>query len=1156
MRWIRILLIVLVVIVVAIGGAVLFVLTADLNDYKDTISAVVERATGRTLELDGRVDLELGAKTSLELTDARFGNPDWAAEPYMARLARGKLVVDVRSILDRPIIVEHIELEQAELHLESLDDGRNNWTFGTAAEDDEDSAAADDGTSGAFQLVLAHARGQDLLFTLAIPPLPRRLEIRATDLSQESGADGLLNATASGTLNDREISVSGKYGPLANLLATTNVQFDVRGKFDTLSISGNALIDDLTGPRVPEGRATVSGPSIDDVTEMLGLPDLGDGGLDLQVSVEPDADGVKVVAKGNVGEFVTDTSARASELLDFVRFSVTTDIRGPDLGGAMRIFGIEGVPGGPFDLGGTVTRDGDRLEVDEVQMNIATASFSLNGSIEDFLNLEDANLTLRVAGDDVEQFRELVGIPGAATGPFQINADLNVRADQAELLEVHMQTGIARINITGTIVGKAPDFIGTQLQFEGTGNNLADFADLYEIPNPIAEPFTIAGAIELGEHKLTSTQPVVVKVADDVVSVEGTMGYAPLERDTDIRAHASGKNLAEIAAMAGVTENVPAVPYDVKTGLAVGTAGYRINKLVARLGDGRVEFDGLISRATDFSGTRGAFAAAGPHLEQLLPDIEALDFATGPFEVSGSAELQADAVRLQQVTIEVAGADATVDADIGLPLETGSGHFDIAIKGPSLRAVVPKRPRWTPSEAPFDIRARGNLADGLWSFDELTAQLASARLHGSGVFDQPPDLSRTQLALSAQIPDLAALGSIDDNPLPSTSASFDLGFAGSPKSFSVEPFKALIGEGDFEGGLTVHLDREIPEVDLRLASNVLDIDSLLPLDPEAERELDEAVETEEEPADGRVIPDRPLQLEQLRKVNARVDIDAKTFHFRGRKNSDFMLDGEIRDGRLVIERANLITPQGSFASTLSLIPTTDSADFRFTLEGTGLYLGIGGERSAEDIALAPKVDADIELSGSGLTIRELAAGLDGTVRLQTEGGQVPNSGLRFFYGGFFQELLKAVNPFAEEEPYTTVSCAVLLLGVNDGTIDIDPGFVMQTDKMNIVARGEANLANEKLRIDFRTQPRSRVSISAGEFINPYLQVAGTMAEPKLTLDPTGTLVTGGAAVATAGLSLLATAVWDRVFREDDPCGAAIEESLKDEKTRKKFLGIF
>ena len=357
MRWIRALAVFVLVVVLIIGGAAVFLWTADLNDYKEPISALVQRLTGRTLVLDGRVDLDLGAQTSLELTDARFSNPDWASTPYMASLKRAKLVVDVRSLFAGPVIVERFEIEDAELHLEALADGRDNWTFGdpdAAAETVSDDAS--DAVANIIPLVLRHVEAHAFRFTLTHPALPRVLDIRAEELQQQQADDGLLDATATGTLNKRPVSIAGRYGPLTNLLTATDLNIDAQGTLDTLSIAATGLIDDLTWPRRPTFKLTIAGPAIDDVTEMFGLPDLGNGDLDLEAAVAAGDASVDATVTGNVGEFVIDLRKSANELLEFDEFSVSTSITGPELGNAMTIFGIDGVPGGAFELRGDVVR--------------------------------------------------------------------------------------------------------------------------------------------------------------------------------------------------------------------------------------------------------------------------------------------------------------------------------------------------------------------------------------------------------------------------------------------------------------------------------------------------------------------------------------------------------------------------------------------------------------------------------------------------------------------------------------------------------------------------------------------------------------------------------------------------------------------------------
>ena len=65
--------------------------------------------------------------------------------------------------------------------------------------------------------------------------------------------------------------------------------------------------------------------------------------------------------------------------------------------------------------------------------------------------------------------------------------------------------------------------------------------------------------------------------------------------------------------------------------------------------------------------------------------------------------------------------------------------------------------------------------------------------------------------------------------------------------------------------------------------------------------------------------------------------------------------------------------------------------------------------------------------------------------------------------------------------------------------------------------------------------------NAGMFVTPFIKVTGTLTEPGVGLDEKGSLLTGGAAVATGGLSILYKGIFDRVTAEGDRC----EKTLTD-----------
>ena len=96
--------------------------------------------------------------------------------------------------------------------------------------------------------------------------------------------------------------------------------------------------------------------------------------------------------------------------------------------------------------------------------------------------------------------------------------------------------------------------------------------------------------------------------------------------------------------------------------------------------------------------------------------------------------------------------------------------------------------------------------------------------------------------------------------------------------------------------------------------------------------------------------------------------------------------------------------------------------------------------------------------------------------------------------------------------------------------------------MDVISSGEINLRNEKLNLAFNTRSRKGLGFSASKAVTPYFKIGGTLAHPRLALDVKGAAVSGGAAVATAGVSILAEGLWDRwVATSKNPCDRLIQQ---------------
>ena len=143
-------------------------------------------------------------------------------------------------------------------------------------------------------------------------------------------------------------------------------------------------------------------------------------------------------------------------------------------------------------------------------------------------------------------------------------------------------------------------------------------------------------------------------------------------------------------------------------------------------------------------------------------------------------------------------------------------------------------------------------------------------------------------------------------------------------------------------------------------------------------------------------------------------------------------------------------------------------------------------------------------------------------------------------------MLDRLDPTQDVDPYSTLECHAGALTITDGLVELKPGVAIRAEGVDTRTMGAIDLNDESLAITFRTRPRKGLGISAAKAVTPYMMLAGNMAHPFLTVDPQGVVVTGGAAIATGGLSLIAETVWSR-WRSavENPCETIVQLAAED-----------
>jgi hypothetical protein len=175
----------------------------------------------------------------------------------------------------------------------------------------------------------------------------------------------------------------------------------------------------------------------------------------------------------------------------------------------------------------------------------------------------------------------------------------------------------------------------------------------------------------------------------------------------------------------------------------------------------------------------------------------------------------------------------------------------------------------------------------------------------------------------------------------------------------------------------------------------------------------------------------------------------------------------------------------------------------------------------------------------------MASSLNGKTRIYLGSGQVANAGLDLFFSDFLTQLFSTLNPFSETSEYTQLDCAVMAAEAESGIVTVFP-VIYHTEQLTILSEGTVDLNTEGIDLAFNTKPRKGIGLNAGTLINPLIKVGGRLTAPAVEMDAAGGIKSGGLAVATLGISVLAKSFSDRFLSSPDPCGEARTElELRD-----------
>ena len=426
----------------------------------------------------------------------------------------------------------------------------------------------------------------------------------------------------------------------------------------------------------------------------------------------------------------------------------------------------------------------------------------------------------------------------------------------------------------------------------------------------------------------------------------------------------------------------------------------------------------------------------------------------------------------------------------------------------------------------------------------LVAPGASAMASGKVRPDWPSD--GTEVEIDIKVGDeqrLAAATGVPVPDLPKLAATGRL--SGRDGALRVEPLSIAAGASKIGGFVEFRQVRSRPYVSARLDAALLDLAEL------GLGKARPAPQASAPPSDGRLVPDIPLAIPELRKADGKVSLAVKRLVLPdGGALADVSVNLSLAGGRLTADPVTLGTGDSRISAKLALDASSPkSSTVDAAIRARGAELGaLQGLLPAGVALTGGRTDAEINVSGRGDSLRLLLGSLNGHIHVVV--GDAKISGTVAALGGsMFGELVRTLDPFAARDDSQHLKCAVVNVPLRNGVLTATDGIGIETDKLAGVISGQVDFGKETLDVNLRSEAVDSVGPGIADFAGAG-QLTGTFAEPSLALNARGAAELGvsvGAAVATGGISLLAGSLL-RAAIPAHPCAVALEGS-KQRDTR-------
>jgi len=1100
--------------IVLLCAITLIVLNIELNRIRPRIEAALTSALGREVVIEGEVSVGLALAPEVVARGIRIGNPDWASRDYFAYTERAEIQFELLPLLrDGLFIVSNVEFEGADIRLEQRDDGSNNWTI------------ARNLPSNSPLPQIHRLRVEDSVVVLALPDtVQRRLYLEDFEATRTGFL--ALEVEANGAYRDWPFEFEAVGGPPRDPTTPGSWPFEVELDIDGL-------------------RAELVG----EFTEVFRLPGLafdlrvigGDvGWLEQIFDLAPLDDRYRLSSAVRLTDsgFTLLNIEGSLEDIESVENLVVTDGEVVFEGRDLELSAEGTLDGMPFELSMAASEVATLTELTDARLEVRLNNTDVNAAgmarwVDGALEL-DIGLTL--ATPRVDDFSELVNVALPQWGPFQASTRLVTSAGRFELTNITARLGASRLagELLVSTTAQRPSVTGN---VRSARVDLSDFmadADLGEWNRALLDaPFptdwmtvldvdlnvaidevsgapvplrNISFSASLEQGQLT-VDPFAISLAAVALSGASTLSGGT-EPSIEIQVRAQELEPEDVLRSLELPESVRGILRDL--GLRLVASGRSLNSTIDRV-------------SLELSASSGDF-----------------DFGTVPED--DLADLHLNSARL------VIERDEPVELTLSGNVE--ALPFELLVSGGRLRDLLPGGEMWPALGLSITTRLVGQpltISGELRPFVDLlnrrdvtlnlAGKLGGVQAEATGVISLTGDIASTPFNVHvtsedpAELVDLLGLAPVFPVLPRRIEASGVMSYE--DERIVVREARVRTENGEIIGGELVVSTTQPLRISVDLELTTLDLDSLTGY-------VDAAAESAETDAE-RLFSTRPLLFDWPEAMEMSSSLRIGELHFLGLTFRGVSSSTQLDQGMLNWQGR---TDDGTVNASVTLDPRHETPQATINLQLRD-YRPRSRVASLETVpasgSTGPAIGADVSLTGRGESIAALMGSADGEIKVWAGPGTlgvIRGVGLS---RSVVRQILRTLNPVSGAEPQTELVCGALYLEVEDGIASTTRGVALQTPDLNFLGGGAINMKTEELDARFRFQPRRGLGLSVASMTAPFVNVGGTLLNPRVGLNTGSSIAVGSAVWATGGLSLLYTGFFQRIFAARRPCQRVLPE---------------